>query len=158
MPYLIDGHNLIPKIAGMSLSQLDDEQRLLDLLVTFQRVKRAQVEVFFDRAVPGGACKKSVSGLTAHFVFRTSSADQAIARRLAALGRAARNWIVVSSDRQVQEEARSHQAAVLSSENFARELEITHQVESHQSRTDPPRMHPDEVEEWLEFFNDDETP
>jgi len=32
MPYLIDGHNLIPKIPGLRLDQLDDEQSLFALL------------------------------------------------------------------------------------------------------------------------------
>ena len=35
MPFLIDGHNLIPHIRGLSLSQLDDELALLGLLNSF---------------------------------------------------------------------------------------------------------------------------
>ena len=30
MPYIIDGHNLIPKIPGIDLQDLDDEQKLID--------------------------------------------------------------------------------------------------------------------------------
>ena len=35
MTYLIDGHNLIPHVAGLSLDQLDDEDGLVALLVGF---------------------------------------------------------------------------------------------------------------------------
>ena len=31
MPYLIDGHNLIPKM-GLKLADLDDEMQLIELL------------------------------------------------------------------------------------------------------------------------------
>ena len=27
MPYIIDGHNLIPKVSGLSLGDMDDEQQ-----------------------------------------------------------------------------------------------------------------------------------
>ena len=158
MPYLIDGHNLIPKIPGMSLRQLDDEQRLIDLLSAFQRAKPTQIEVFFDQAAPGNAGKKRQGGLTVHFVFRSSTADQAIAHRLASLGKAARNWTVVTSDRRVQEEARSRQAGVQPSEAFARDISEALRAAEQRNRADPPPIHPDEVDEWLEFFNDDDPP
>jgi len=40
MPFLIDGHNLIPHIRGLSLSQLDDELALLDLLNNYFKKER----------------------------------------------------------------------------------------------------------------------
>jgi predicted RNA-binding protein with PIN domain len=99
-----------------------------------------------------------VGGLTVHFVVRSSTADQAIARRLASLGKAARNWTVVTSDRRVQEEARSKQAVVLPSEAFAREMEEALNQAEQRDRANPPRVHPDEIDEWLEFFQDDDQP
>ena len=42
MGYLIDGHNLIPKIPGMSLRMEDDEQELIQLLQDFSRYKRKE--------------------------------------------------------------------------------------------------------------------
>ena len=38
MPYLIDGHNLIPKVAGLSLKAVDDEMQLIELLQEFCRI------------------------------------------------------------------------------------------------------------------------
>ena len=49
MPYLIDGHNLIPKL-GLRLDSIDDESELIAILQEFSRRERRQVEVFFDGA------------------------------------------------------------------------------------------------------------
>ncbi|MBP1702274.1 MAG: hypothetical protein H6Q38_1381, partial [Chloroflexi bacterium] len=40
MPYIVDGHNLIPKIPGLSLRAIDDEMQLIELLQEFCRVQR----------------------------------------------------------------------------------------------------------------------
>jgi len=45
--------------------------------------------------------------VTAHFVRRPLIADEAIHLRLKKLGRAAKNWSVVSSDHSVQNSARA---------------------------------------------------
>ncbi|MEI8132880.1 MAG: NYN domain-containing protein, partial [Leptolinea sp.] len=104
MLYLIDGHNLIPHIAGLSLRQVDDEMRLLELLRTFSRDKRARIEVFFDGAPPGWAGAKSFGTITAHFVLKGTTADEAIRWRLNQISPGS-GVTVVSSDRQVQAEA-----------------------------------------------------
>jgi hypothetical protein len=49
MPYLIDGHNLIPKLIGFSLRAMDDEEQLIPLLQTFSRV-RARLSRCFSMA------------------------------------------------------------------------------------------------------------
>ena len=48
MPYLIDGHNLIPRL-GLRLDSMDDEMELIAILQEFYRTERRQVEVFFAR-------------------------------------------------------------------------------------------------------------
>src|SRR5512137_1181649 len=98
MPYLVDGHNLIPKIPGLNLQALDDEEQLIQLLQEYCRRERKQVEVFFDNAPPGGVRARTFGLVTARFVRQGSTADQAIRERLVRLGRLARNWTVVSSD------------------------------------------------------------
>ena len=59
MPYLIDGHNLIPRIPGLSLKDLDDETALIQILQRFAARQGSRVDVFFDRAPPGQADSKS---------------------------------------------------------------------------------------------------
>ena len=157
MPYLIDGHNLIPKLSGFSLNALDDEEQLIPLLQTFSRFRRQPVEVFFDGAPPGHSGPRRYGTVTAHFVRQGRTADDAIRLRLEKLGTNAKNWKVVSSDRQVQAEARSRHAESLSSENFARELM---QVLDAAQRTPegPTKLSDQEVDDWLRLFGEDSHP
>jgi uncharacterized protein len=151
MPYLIDGHNLIPKL-GLRLDSVDDEQQLISRLQEFCRLRRAQADVYFDGAPPGQASRRSLGAVTAFFVSRGSSADSAIETRLARLGKAVRNWTVVSSDGRVQRAARAVHAAVLSSEEFALEMSTTQAVSASMSKQKA-TLSPNEVEEWLDFFS-----
>ncbi|MDO9128874.1 MAG: NYN domain-containing protein [Anaerolineales bacterium] len=150
MPYLIDGHNLIPKL-GLRLDAIDDELALVTRLQQFCRLRRAQVEVYFDGAPPGQPTSRKFGAVTAYFIRQTSSADAAIEGRLEKLGKAARNWTVVSSDHRVQNAARAVHAQVISAEEFAR------LVTAAQSATVFPQkenesLTPAELEEWLTLF------
>ncbi len=157
MPYLIDGHNLIPKLAGFSLRAMDDEEQLIPLLQTFSRVHRQPVEVFFDGAPPGQSGMRHYGTVTAHFVRKGRTADDAIRDRLARLGTGARNWRVVSSDRQVQAEARNRHAESVSSEDFARDLQRALEEEARHSQDDPTQINEQDIDEWLRFFGDDKN-
>lgn len=164
--YLIDGHNLIPKVPGWSLSNINDEQELIDVLQRYCAKHRRDVEVFFDKAPPGFARTQKYGRVTAHFIRQGTTADDAIRQRLNALGNAARNASVVSSDRQVQGEARSHQTAVISSESFAAELTalLPARQEPEKGRQKPrlkrapgeTRLSQDELDEWMRLFGEDD--
>jgi len=154
MPYLIDGHNLIPNM-GLRLDALDDERDLIVSLNEFCRLsRRGQVEIWFDNASSGTVQRRRVGQVTAGFVPRPSKADDAIRRRLVQLGRAARNWTVVTSDREVQKEARSKGAKVITSEEFARTVMETLRLGPEPSAGSPPPMSEDDVEKWLKEFRD----
>lgn len=153
MSYLIDGHNLIPKLPGLSLKALDDEQQLIQWLQEFCRKRQKNVEVFFDGAPPGEAVRRRYGRVTAHFVSRTSSADQAIRAHLARLGRAAQNWTVVTSDLAVQASARQARAQVLSSEAFADQLRAALQETKEDTGGKPEgKLSDEQVQEWLRLF------
>ena len=122
MYYLIDGHNLIPKLPGFSLSDIDDEQKLVDWLQIYSRENRCRVEVFFDRAPAGFSGSRKFGTVTAHFIRMGGTADDAIQSRLMHAGKSARNFTVISSDRQVQVAAHSVHASTISSEEFSKEL------------------------------------
>ena len=155
MPYMIDGHNLIPKAPGLSLTEIDDEMALVELLVAFCRQERKQAEVYFDNAPPGGRRVQKFGALTAHFVRQGISADQAIHNRLGRLGKEARNWTVVSSDRAVQSSARGVRAQVISSEDFAARLSQEVEKGIPDRGEDPAAaLSEAEVEDWLDIFSD----
>lgn len=155
MPYIIDGHNLIPKIHGLNLHSMDDELQLVDKLQEFCRREKKQIEVYFDGALPGGARSQRFGPVTARFVRAGNTADNAIRARLTRLGKGARNYTVVSSDLAVQASAREFRAQFVSSEDFARLLD-----RSSLDNLPEPGKQPDislsdeEIDQWLEMFGD----
>ncbi len=151
MPFLIDGHNLIPKL-GLRLDSIDDEMELITILQEFCRLERKQVEVFFDGAPAGQAGTRRLGAITAHFVRLGASADNSIRKRLKTLGRGARNWTVVSSDRQVQTEARAAQAEALSSDSFAALL--TQARASAPKPNNERKLTQKEIDDWLKLFEE----
>jgi len=153
MPYIVDGHNLIPKIPGLSLRAIDDEMQLIELLQEFCRVQRKALEVYFDNAPPGQARLRKYGWVTAYFIRQGTSADQAIRNRLEKLGRATSDWIVVSSDLAVQAAARRSGASVVKAEDFSRQMQKALQGIGQASEKGADTiLKPDEVEAWLKFF------
>ncbi|TAK12797.1 MAG: hypothetical protein EPO32_07585 [Anaerolineae bacterium] len=150
MPYIIDGHNLIGKLPGLHLSDVEDEQKLVELLEDYcQRRGQKVMEVYFDNAAPGQSGAKKYARLNVRFVRAGLTADAAITNHLQRLGNAAANWIVVSSDREVQTAARRARARIQSSEDFSRELLA---APSGPDKTEDPRMSADDVDDWMKLF------
>jgi len=149
MPYLIDGHNLIPKL-GLRLDSIDDEAELISILQEFCRLQRKQVEIYFDGAPPPHAGTRKLGTVTAHFVTLGRTADDGIRKHLKRLGKNSKNWTVVTSDRQVQAEARAARAEIISSDAFAKQLQ---QIPQPESRISSDRKLSDaEVNEWMQIF------
>ena len=149
MPYLIDGHNLIPKM-GLRLDSMDDEMELIAILQEYCRIERKQVEVYFDGAPTQQAGTRKHGSVTAHFVPLKSTADNAIRNRLKTMGKSARNWSVVSSDHRVQLEAREARAEIISSDVFANTLKQARN--SAPKPTDNRNLSSQEVDDWLKLF------
>ena len=154
MPYMIDGHNLIPKV-GLRLDSPDDEMELVAILQDFARVKRQQVEVYFDGAPIGQAGTRKLGTVRAHFVKLGQTADSAIRVRLNRMEKDAKNWIVVSSDKEVQSSARVVHAKFISAEEFVKSLREARNS-SIKTNTDDNKISPAEVDEWLKLFRDKE--
>ena len=152
MPYLIDGHNLIPKV-GLRLDSPDDEMELVAILQEFARLKRQKVEVYFDGAPIGQAGTQSLGTIRAHFVKLGQTADNAIRIRLNKMKKEAKNWTVVSSDREVQNMARVTQAEFLSSEEFVKLLSKVRNS-APKANSDDKKLSSTEVVEWLKIFHD----
>lgn len=154
MDHIIDGHNLISKLPGLSLSMPDDEERLLRLLERYCAVGGHRVEVYFDGAPAGQADTRKHGRVRAYFVSHRSSADVAIRKRMVLLAKSARNWLLVTSDRAVQAAGREAHARVLSSEEFARDMLASLQPDHS---LEPPADEPlseAEVQQWEKIFNE----
>ena len=154
MPYLIDGHNLIPKL-GLHLEEVDDELQLVAALQEYGRRSRKPIEVYFDGAPAGHSGSRKFGQVTAHFVHQQSTADVAIIARLKRLSGAARNWTVVSSDRDILRAAAHARARTETSEQFAGRLR---RDPSGKSRGEAPHASRDgglseqEIRHWLDLF------
>lgn len=151
MPFLIDGHNLIPKL-GLRLDEPDDELELVRLLQDFARIRRQQVEVYFDGAPAGQAGMRKLGRIKAHFVRLGQSADAAIRKRLETMGKEAKNWVVVSSDHEVQSAARIHQAGFIRSEEFVRQIRSALTADAKQTN-EGQTISAQEVAEWMKLFD-----
>ena len=149
MPYLIDGHNLIPRV-GLRLDSLDDELDLVTILQEFARLGHHQVEVYFDGAPAGHAGARKLGAVQAHFVRLGQTADSAIRMRLQKMGKSARNWTVVSSDREVREAALTARARSMTSEEFVKSIRRMHRPSS--TPVEERSLTKAEVEEWLKLF------
>lgn len=155
MPYLIDGHNLIPQIPGLRLQDPEDERALIVTLQAFCGRVNRRAEVFFDNASPGQSRRQKFGRVTAYFVQRGRTADAAITARLQKLGREAPNWTVVSSDNEVRATARAVQAKTKSSAEFANQLMV-----GPEKGDDPDNpqagLSEAEVAAWLRIFDGSE--
>ncbi len=153
MIYVVDGHNLIPHLPGLSLRSLDDEMRLVELLQVFSRVRRRRVEVFFDGAPPGQSGARSFGTVKAHFVRAGRTADDAIRAYLRRLKPDAAQVTVISSDRQVRSEAHALRAHLMDSPAFAADL-LAAQQQTPAENSSAEGLNPGEVDEWLRLFGE----
>lgn len=153
MKYVIDGHNLIPHIPGLSLSDLDDEQRLIELVQAFCRRARAQAELFFDGALPGQP-SPSVGAVHTHFIRKGTPADDAIIHYLHSAGRNTGSLALVTSDHRIQAEAYALGIQVIESAAFARQMMIKLQQTETGAEKRETALTREEVDAWLKTFGE----
>jgi predicted RNA-binding protein with PIN domain len=125
---------------------------LVSILKEFSRLGRHQVEVYFDGAPAPHAGTRKLGTVIAHFVPLGKIADNAIRDHVRRMGRSAKTLTVVSSDRQVQAEARAAQAEVISSDAFVGLLKSARS--SAPKPTNDKKLSAQEVDEWMKIFED----
>lgn len=157
MKYLIDGHNLIAQLPNISLTDPNDEAKLIQLLARWRwRHNSPSITVVFD---PGdyavhGQRRMKRSGINIRYAPYSSDAD-AVLLRLIGRSRQPQQLTVVSSDRDIQSAARRKGAHTMSAGMFATELTTPPQPDEAPVGEEEP-LSPEEVEAWLELFNDEE--
>lgn len=151
--YLIDGHNLIPKIRGLSLKQNDDELALIEVLQNYKRLSGKRMEVYFDGAPPDQAGSRKIGGIQTHFIQIGSTADDAIIRRLRNRKTNAGNITVVTSDQRIIREAQRSHAQVLTAVQFAQQIENTLKKSPGGGKPDPAHLSNEDINDWLTLFN-----
>ncbi|RKY62555.1 MAG: hypothetical protein DRP95_01305 [Candidatus Latescibacterota bacterium] len=145
---LIDGHNLIGRLPGLSLEDPDDEEKLLRLLSRYRGRMKGRIFVAFDPGVGVGPSLRSIGGIQVAYARNGSTADSLILERISRM-RNPQEALVISSDRGLGAQARALGARVMSAEEFAEKFLTSPQK--------PPPEKPDgpvDVEEWLEIFGE----
>lgn len=155
MPFLIDGHNLIAALPDIHIEDPEDEVALILKLRGWLGHKRRKATVVFDGGIPGGYSRQ-LSSMDLEVIFaahKRSTADRIIIKHLEKL-RDSGNWTVVSSDHAILDVARRVGARVMTSQEFALEL----QPAARPAFEKPREPSPAEVHEWLEVFPEPPEP
>jgi predicted RNA-binding protein with PIN domain len=156
MPYLIDGHNLIAQMPGMTLADPDDEAQLILRLRQFAARKRQKITVVFDHGIPGGWSRDLSTGpVKVVFAGSHSNADRVIMERLRE-AKTPTDIKLVSSDGEVRRTAEARRVEVISSQEFVLML-----FKPPPGATPPRRdaredvkLSKAEVKEWLRLFKE----
>ena len=156
MHYLIDGHNLIAKMAGIDLADPDDEAQLVLRLRSWTAASRKRrVTVYFDGGLPGGpAHDLSGSRLKVIFASAGRSADDLILRQIRKIKNPP-EATVVTGDREILIAAERRKMPAILSETFAEQLE---KEAAERARPEPPEqpdepsLSEEEIAYWLDRF------
>ncbi|MEP7199662.1 MAG: NYN domain-containing protein [Chloroflexota bacterium] len=134
---LIDGHNLIGKLPNISLSDPDDEAKLLRVLENYHALHPHEpITVVFDAGRDGGwSPVERGASVTVRFASRGTTADAVIVKMIRQQPNA-RHITVVTSDNAIRKIVRQHGAKLLTSEEFVAKL---------REDTRPRRLKPVEV-------------
>jgi len=126
MAYIIDGHNLIGVLPDISLSQPDDEARLIDRLLSYRAAVGSDLVVFFDGSRYGATgshrgAPHSNSGIEVRYAAAGQTADDAIVEFLRGCKQPGQ-FAVVTNDHGLINRVRAMGASVLLASQFSAQL------------------------------------
>ncbi len=155
MPFLIDGHNLIGQMPDLSLSDPNDEDKLIARLRQFADRANKRVTVVFDPnpadATPRiGAGRTRAGNVTAHYAPAGSKADDLI-RMMVGEIKDKQGWIVVTSDAAVASFTRATGIRVESCPAFLKRLRA---ALSDRSSGEKPQAGAREIDNWADVFKE----
>ena len=155
---LVDGYNLIlrmEKISSRDENALRDARnRLLGKLSGYAAGRKTRVTVIFDGRQEINDEQTKVAGVRIIFSKPPDIADSVI-KRMVDNSDQPRNITVVTSDNGLAYAIKSQGANHMSIEEFIPRLERKSTFDEYQTKYDV-KMSKDELNEWLEIFNDDE--
>lgn len=144
MPYLVDGHNLLGRLAGAPGRQ--SPQALISILAGRLRANVLSVTVVFDGSPASGPTRLTLGRLRVVYA-SPASADDAIVDIVGRSG-SPREWTVVTADRGLASRVRDCGARTMSLEEF----EGRFAPESPEDRKSPAGS---SVDDWAAYFSDE---
>jgi predicted RNA-binding protein with PIN domain len=97
MPYVVDGNNLIGRLAGRACPAEEDRRRLVGELAGRLRRSKARVTLVFDGGSSSGSARESLGALEVRYG-GARSADSVIVEIVEG-ARSPKDWHVVTDDR-----------------------------------------------------------
>jgi predicted RNA-binding protein with PIN domain len=157
MHYIIDGHNLIAKMATITLGEPNDEAELVLLLRRWTAgSSKRKVTVVFDGGIPGGENRLlSTSSVKVIFASANRTADDLLTSRIRRLDNPS-EYTVVTDDREVIAEVQKRKVIWLSSEAFAQSIDKVGIRDDVIKPATNPELSDAEIVEWLELFKGDQ--
>jgi predicted RNA-binding protein with PIN domain len=155
MHYLIDGHNLIAALPGISLEDPEDEAKLVLLLKRWTAAgARRRATVIFDGGLPGGPAR-ALSSSVVQVIFASAGnpADNLLISRIQQV-RNPVEYTLISSDRAVTNVARARRMPYMTSQEFAQQIQQARQPAGTPSKSDKPELNEEDLAEWLRLFGD----
>jgi predicted RNA-binding protein with PIN domain len=153
---MIDGHNLIGQLPDISLEDPNDEALLIQKLKGFVAKTGRRCLVVFDHGLPGGLSRMSSQGVQVVFASQRSTADRVMMERIKKIPDP-REWVIVSSDRDVQETARLRRMPTMTSAEFAALMQSPPRKVEDVGEASDVRLSKAEVDEWLKLFGGDRS-
>ena len=158
MPYLIDGHNLIAQIPGLTLADPDDEVRLVLRLRQYAARKKQKITVVFDHGMPGGWSRELSTGpVQVVFAGSHTNADRVILERVREAARPTEIKLV-SSDGELQRAAEARRVEPITSQEFVQMLTKPPPRQPRPEKRENPALSKDEVKEWMRLFKKAKPP
>lgn len=156
MAYLIDGNNLLGRVAPHELRRKSGRDELVAKLLGFQRVTRTRIHLVFDGNLEQTPTAIEVNPkFTIHFPGEGESADDVI-KAMIARQTDRRRFFVVSSDRAIRELAKKSGLRPVTSDDFAAELKAAVKERRKQKEMEKKVETPSalEIRLWDEVFKD----
>ena len=154
MAYVIDGNNLLGRIAPHELRERGGREGLVVRLLAYQRVTRARIHLVFDGNPEETPTAVPVNPkFTIHYPGAGDSADDVI-RDMVLRQTDRRRFFVVTSDRALRDLARKRGIEAVTSDAFARELKAAIKEGKKRRELDKRTETPSslEIELWDEVF------
>ncbi len=157
MPFLIDGHNLIGQMPDLSLSDPNDEDKLIARLRLFAERANKRVTVVFDPRPTDttpriGHGRIRLGNLTALYALPGSKADDVI-RNMVGEIKDKQGWVVVTSDAAVAGFIRATGIRVESASAFLKRLRT---ALSDRPSAEKPQAGAREIDNWADVFKEPE--
>ncbi len=158
MPYLIDGNNVIGSSPDLAQAESGSRQKLIDLMVQFQRHRSNSVVLVFDGARGDEVVPPIGDGrFSVLFPCEGETADDVIERLMKEYS-SCRDVVLVSSDKKLKDLARDRGGRAMNAIEFYFDLKRINRIQDRRQEKEK-RIHgqlsDNEVDQWLKIFGDD---